>query len=144
MDHVASHFVHDRQKSERFEPLAPFDVTDPLGDVLGIIADRSITPAILSAAITSRKSSAIGARRASTLTDKRSTCAFESVDPAVAGDDAGGHFLVAADERVHRFGNGQFGKAAHFRHQATQAGDVVVESLDGMFSHHGVLIRIDR
>ena len=58
------------------------------------------------------------------------------VDPLVARDHAHGEVLVAADQSIHRLRDGEFRKAAHFRHQTTQAGDVLVERLDGVLGHH--------
>ena len=37
--HLAGEFAHCRQQCQRFEPGAAIDHSDPLGDILGIVAD---------------------------------------------------------------------------------------------------------
>ena len=39
VDHFGGDLGHRGQQGQRLEALAPFDLADPLGDILGIVAD---------------------------------------------------------------------------------------------------------
>jgi hypothetical protein len=64
---------------------------------------------------------------------------LERIEALVARHHLIGQGLIAAHQRIERFGDGDLGKPAHLGDKPAQAGDVLVEGLDGMLGHHPYL-----
>ena len=93
------------------------------------------------AAMISRRSRAIGWRRAIIWIAALLDLLLQLVDALVAGDDALGERGVAVDQRGHRIGNVLLGKAAHLGDLAGKVAQLVVERGNGVF-RHGRALRV--
>jgi len=135
VDHLAGEIAHCRKQGQRFEPVASLDHANPLGDVLGIIADPLDHACDLERG--DDLAQIVCHRRAQSDDADRELVdlGFQSVDLLVARDHAIPEFNVAANHRVERLGDRHFGKPAHLRDQAAKPGDVLIEGLDRMFAH---------
>ena len=98
------------------------------------IRSRSVATRI--APTISRRSTAIGWRRAMVSTARSSISALQIVDLGVGGDHALAERDVAADQRVDGIDDHALGKTAHLRDQPGQFLQIAVERLGGMFRSH--------
>ena len=100
---------------------------------------RSTTPEILSAATTSRRSPAIGARKRNQLDRAALGLDFERIELLVVLDDLLRALGVALDEAAHRLIDRMLGQAAHLADEGTEPFDVFIEGLERMSAgllHH--------
>ena len=100
---------------------------------------RSRSPETRIAATISRRSTAIGWRRAMVRIALSSISRCRSVEPRVAGDDRAGEVDVESRQRVHRVGQHLLGDAAHFGDLAAERFEFLVVGLDDVVGHDGVL-----
>jgi hypothetical protein len=132
VDHLARDPRHFREQGQRFDVAAILDHGNPLGDVLGIVADPLDHAGNLERCHHFPK--IVSHRRAKRydLDGVTLDFAFQLVDLLVVLDHPPGGFAVPLDERAHRLVDGRFGKAAHFGDEAAQLVELAVEGFDGM------------
>ena len=93
-----------------------------------------------SALTISRRSTAIGWRRAMVSTALLLDLALQRVDRGVGRDHALGALGVALGERIDRIGDLLLGQAAHLGDHAGEILKIDVESLGGVFVHHCIVL----
>ena len=93
---------------------------------------RSTTPEIFSAATTSRRSPAIGARSAISWTARRSVSISSASSFLSSSTTCCGALDVALDEAAHRLADRMLGEPAHLADERAQPVDVLVERLERM------------
>ena len=112
------------------------DGRDPLGDVLGEVADalevgRHADRADHGAQVL-RHRLALGDQRDGRLVQRT----LARVHRLVVGDDALGERVVGADQRAGGGGHHRAGELAHLADQPVDMGEVLVEGTDGVLAVH--------
>jgi hypothetical protein len=125
-------------------PSAALDLADPLGDVLGIVADPFDHPGDLQCR--DDLAQVVGHRCAQGQHPHGHgiDLHLQRIELLVARDYFSRQHLVTRDQRLHGIVDRQFREPAHLGNQAAQAGDVFVECLDRMFCHEDPLSRTGR